>query len=66
MIFTGADASVSIWDMNNFTHVETIDEPGNQIGAMDFANDGITFATAGKVNHFKLMLQLLFIPLLFC
>ena len=37
--------------MNSFTHVETIDEPGNQIGAMDFANDGITFATAGKVTY---------------
>eukprot|EP00112_Aurelia_sp_Birch-Aquarium-sp1_P010095 Seg2174.2 transcript_id=Seg2174.2/GoldUCD/mRNA.D3Y31 product="Vegetative incompatibility protein HET-E-1" protein_id=Seg2174.2/GoldUCD/D3Y31 len=50
----GADASVSIWDMNNFTHVETIDEPGNQIGAMDFANDGITFATAGKDRNVRL------------
>ena len=50
MISLGADGSVSIWDMNNFTHIESIDEPGNQIGAMDFANDGITFATAGKVT----------------
>ena len=48
-LFTGSDASISVWDMDSLLHVDSTDEPGNQIGAMDFTSDGISFATAGKV-----------------
>lgn len=50
MFFKGADASISVWDLEALTLADSVDEPGNQIGAFDFTNDGLSFATAGKVT----------------
>ena len=40
---------VSVWDIKALTVSASVDEPGNQIGALDLSNDGLSFATAGKV-----------------
>ena len=46
----GADGSISVWDIKALTVSDSVDEPGNQIGALDLSNDGLCFATAGKVS----------------
>ena len=38
-------------------HTQSADEHGNQISAVDFTNDGISFATAGKVLNSSLHFQ---------
>ncbi|XP_065071468.1 uncharacterized protein LOC135696115 [Rhopilema esculentum] len=54
LLAAGADGSISVWDTEKLVHNESIDEPGNQIGAMDFSNDGTYFATAGKDKSVRL------------
>eukprot|EP00794_Sanderia_malayensis_P005514 gene5514-6199_t len=49
-----ADSSISVWDLDTFAHQSSIDEPGNQINALDFTSDGISFATAGKDKDVRL------------
>jgi len=50
----GADGSISVWDIKALTVSDSVDEPGNQIGALDLSNDGLSFATAGKDKDVRL------------
>ena len=40
---------MTCWDLESWNVFKTIDEPHNEINALDFSHDGKIFATAGKV-----------------
>lgn len=39
------------WDLETWKSFKKIEEPHNEISALDFSHDGRIFATAGKVGH---------------
>ena len=38
-----------VWDMEEWHNITSVDEPYNEISALDFSHDGKMFATVGKV-----------------
>lgn len=47
--YLGADGTMTCWDLESWNVFKTVDEPHNEINALDFSHDGKIFATAGKV-----------------
>ena len=48
MCTSGADGSMTCWDLESWNIFKTINESHNEISAMDFSHD--VFGTAGKVR----------------
>lgn len=42
---------MTCWDLETWKSFKKIEEPHNEISALDFSHDGRIFATAGKVGH---------------
>lgn len=50
MFISGADGTMTCWDLESWNIFNKADEPHNEISAMDFSHDGKVFGTAGKVR----------------
>ncbi|CAH3117061.1 unnamed protein product [Porites lobata] len=48
LITARADGTMTCWDLESWNVFKTVDEPHNEISALDFSHDGKIFATAGK------------------
>lgn len=48
LITASADGTMTCWDLESWNVFKTVDEPHNEISALDFSHDGKIFATAGK------------------
>lgn len=48
LITAGADGMMMCWDLETWKSFKKIEEPHNEISALDFSHDGRIFATAGK------------------
>lgn len=47
---SGADGTMTCWDLESWNFFKKVDEPHNEISALDFSHDGKVFGTAGKVR----------------
>ena len=47
------------WDLESWNVFKKVDEPHNEISALDFSHDGKIFATAGKVSYSTVMYRFL-------
>ena len=47
------------WDLESWNVFKKVDEPHNEISALDFSHDGKIFATAGKVSNLTVMYRFL-------
>ena len=47
--YIGSNGTISLWDLDSWSLVKSVDERHNEISALDFSHDGKIFATAGKV-----------------
>ncbi|XP_078357929.1 uncharacterized protein LOC144642747 [Oculina patagonica] len=48
LITASADGTMTCWDLESWNFFKKVDEPHNEISAMDFSHDGKIFGTAGK------------------
>ncbi|EDO48733.1 predicted protein [Nematostella vectensis] len=48
LMSTTSDGTITCWDLDNWSHMKSVDEPHNEISTLDFSHDGKIFATAGK------------------
>lgn len=44
---------MTCWDLESWNFFKKVDEPHNEISALDFSHDGKIFATAGKVSELR-------------
>ena len=51
----GADGTMTCWDLESWNVFKKVDEPHNEMSALDFSHDGKIFATAGKVSYSTVM-----------